>query len=120
MAKRHPVCSVSDLPPGGRRIVQIGSRSVGVFNVGGEFYALLNICPHRAANLCDGIVCGTNLPVTMEGGYRYEYGLEGEILRCARHGWEFNIRTGECLFDSSMRAKTYPVEVSDEQVFVLA
>lgn len=119
MAARHVVCAVGDLPPGSRRIIKAGSRSIGVFNVSGEFYALLNICPHRAANLCDGTVCGTNLPVSAADGYRYEYGMEGEVLRCARHGWEFNIRTGECLFDSSLRAKTYPVEVSDGQIFVV-
>lgn len=119
MAARHEICAVADIPPGERRLVKIGSRSVGVFNIGGEFFALLNLCPHRAANLCDGVVCGTNLPVDAADGYRYEFGLEGEILRCARHGWEFKIRTGECIFDSSMRAKTYPVEVSDGKVFVL-
>ena len=119
MAKKHAICAVAELPPGARRIVQIGSRSVGVFNVGGEFFALLNLCPHKAANLCDGIVCGTNLPVDAAEGYRYEFALEGEVLRCARHGWEFKIRTGECLFDPSLRAKTYPVEVTDEQIFVM-
>ena len=119
MARRHAVCAVVELPPGARKITQIGSRSIGVFNVGGEFYALLNLCPHKAANLCDGIVCGTNLPVEIKDGYHYNYGMEGEILRCARHGWEFKISTGECLFDSSLRAKTYPVEVNDGQVFIV-
>lgn len=117
MAKKYDVCAAADIPPGGRIIAQIGSRSVGVFNVGGDFYALLNICPHKAANLCDGTVCGTNKP--SEGGdYRYEYGWEGEILRCARHGWEFNIRTGESLWDPKMRAKTYPAEESGGRIFV--
>ncbi len=118
MAKKHEICAAADLPPGGRIIAQIGSRSVGVFNVGGDFYALLNICPHKAANLCSGTVCGTNLP-TDGGDYRYKYGMEGEILRCARHGWEFNIRTGECLIDPKIRAKTYPVEVADGRIFVM-
>ncbi len=117
--KRHAVCAVADFPPGTRRLIKIGSRPVGVFNVNGEFFALLNICPHRAANLCEGTVCGTNMPVEMKNGYSYEYGMEGEILRCARHGWEFKIRTGECLIDDKINAKTYPVEVKDEQVFVV-
>lgn len=119
MAARHEIGAVAEIPPGERRLVKIGSRSVGVFNVGGEFFALLNLCPHRAANLCDGIVCGTNMPVSMADGYRYEFAMEGEILRCARHGWEFKIRTGECLFDPKLRAKTYPVEVADGRVFVV-
>lgn len=119
MAKRHEICKAADLPPGARRLAKVGSRSIGVFNVGGEFYALLNLCPHRAANLCEGVVCGTNLPVEAADGYKYEFGMEGEVLRCARHGWEFEIKTGECLFDPNMRAKTYPVEVADGKVFVL-
>lgn len=117
--KRHEICQVAELPPGMRRLTQIGSRSVGVFNVGGEFFALLNLCPHKAANLCDGTVCGTNLPTNAKDGYCYEYGLEGEVLRCARHGWEFNIRDGKCLFDPTLHAKTYPVEVSEGRVFVV-
>ena len=120
MAKKHRVCAAEEIPPGARKIAQIGSRSVGVFNVGGEFYAMLNLCPHKAANLCEGTVCGTNLPTEMKkDGYRYEYGMEGEIIRCARHGWEFNIRTGESLIGGGVRAKTYPVEVSGGEVFVV-
>ena len=33
----HAICRVSELPPGGRRIVDVGSRSVGVFNAHGGF-----------------------------------------------------------------------------------
>ena len=43
-----------DVPPGGRKIVAVGGREIGVFNLGGTFYALRNICPHRGAPLCRG------------------------------------------------------------------
>jgi len=120
MAIRHPVCAASDLPPGERKLVGVENRTVGVFNVNGSYCALLNRCPHTGGALCEGVVSGTNLPVGLEGGYRYEHGRRGEILRCALHGWEFDIATGACLTDPQMRAKTFPVEVEDGTVFVIA
>ena len=48
------VARTSDIPDGGRIIVEINGRSIGVFNVGGEFHALLNRCPHSGAPLCRG------------------------------------------------------------------
>ena len=46
MAK-HVVAAVADIPPGGRKLVEVSGRAVVVFNVGGEFFALNNRCPHR-------------------------------------------------------------------------
>ena len=50
----------------------------------------------------------------------YQYGLEGRVLRCPWHGWEFDLETGEKLFDPGCRArvKTYPVAVEDGVVVV--
>ncbi len=50
---------------------------------------------------------------------QYVYGREGEILRCAWHGWEFEIETGRSLVDPRVRARTYAVEVEDGEVYVL-
>ena len=113
MANKHIICRAEELPRGERRIVEIDGRSIGVFNVDGEFYALRNVCPHQGANLCAGPIGGTNLPVE---GYQYEYGEEGKVLRCARHGWEFDITTGKNFDDPSISAKTYPVTVEEGQV----
>ena len=111
--KKHIVCAAADLPAGERKIVQVGTRSIGVFNLEGDYYAMMNICPHQGAELCEGPICGTNNPVDE---YRYEYSHAGELVRCARHGWEFKIRTGENFDDPSIRVKTYPVTVEDGQV----
>jgi nitrite reductase/ring-hydroxylating ferredoxin subunit len=115
-APRHVVCAVEDLPPGARKIVQVGRRSVGVFNVAGRFHALHNRCPHKGGPLCAGKVTGTTLPTR---GRDFPYGREGEILRCAHHGWEFEIATGRALADPRVRARTYAVEIVDGQVTVL-
>ena len=113
--RRHVVCAASELPAGGRRIVEIDGRSIGIFNVGGTFHALHNGCPHKAGPLCEGPICGTTLPTD---DYSFTYGREGEIVRCAWHGWEFEIATGRALADPRVRARTYPVIVEDDRVVV--
>lgn len=113
MTERHVVCAADEIAPGDRRIVEVGGRSIGVFNVAGRFYALHNGCPHRGGPLCEGPVCGT---VLASEDFSFRYGREGEIVRCAWHGWEFDIRTGQALVDRSVRARTYPVTVEDGAV----
>ena len=84
-------------------------RSVGVFNVGGEFFALRNACPHQGGPLCQGVLSGLAVPGA-PGEYRYV--RRGEILRCPWHGWEFDIRTGRSYVDpDTTRVRTYPVEL---------
>ena len=50
--------------------------------------------------------------------YEFRYGKEGRILRCPWHEWEYDIATGESVFDPTVRVKTYPVEIRDDQVIV--
>jgi 3-phenylpropionate/trans-cinnamate dioxygenase ferredoxin subunit len=109
MKARHYVCRTEELPMGQRRIVRIGSKSIGVFNVGGEFFALLNVCPHQFAPLCEGRICGYNAPSRV-GEFLHE--REGEILRCPWHGWEFDIKTGRSIFNPHrVRTARYEVRV---------
>ena len=113
---RHVVCAVADLRPGQRRIVKVGGRSIGVFNVKGRFYALHNGCPHRGGPLCEGRIGGTTLAAD---GRAFAYGREGRILRCAWHGWEFDVTTGRAIADAAVRARTYRVAVEDGNVLVM-
>ena len=112
---RFPVCKTGELAPGERLVVELGGRSVGVFNVGGSFYALHNRCPHRGGPLCLGPITGLTRATA---DFDYDYGDEGRILRCAWHGWEFEIETGRAVADSRMRAKIFPVTVEDGDVVV--
>lgn len=112
--KRFPV-GPADIQPGERRIVTVDEKCIGVFNVGGQYFALHNRCPHMAGNLCEGPITGTTM---VTNATEFTYGLAGEILRCAWHGWEFNITTGQCLVDPRMRARTYPVTIEDDQLVV--
>jgi len=105
----HEICKVYELPPGERIIIEIGGRSIGVFNVHGEFFALRNTCPHEGAELCKGTITGMNLP--SEVG-EYNWVRDGEIIRCPWHAWEFDIKTGKSIFNPhKIRVKCYDVEV---------
>jgi len=109
---RHLVGRASELPPGSRRIVEIGGRSIGVFNVRGSFYALRNRCPHQGAPLCLGSIGGT---AASSAPGEYSWGRDGEILRCPWHGWEFDITTGKSVFNPhQMKVRSYDVTVSHE------
>ena len=75
------------------------------------------MCPHQKAALAAGILGG--LTVASQPGGAFESIREGEILRCPWHEWEYDIKTGESVFDPKVRVATYPVEVVDGAVTVV-
>ena len=108
MAK-HVVAAVGDIPPGTRKLAQVNGRAIVVFNLGGEFFALNNRCPHRGGSLHHGRQTGL---VESDGPGKYCYSRPGEIIRCPWHGWEFDVRTGQSWCDPSrVRARRYAVAV---------
>ena len=112
----HVVAPVSEIPPGGRKLVTVRGRPIAVFNIQGEFFGLLNRCPHQGGNLCDGVLTGL---VESPSPGEYSYTRKGEILRCPWHGWEFDVRTGQSYCDpEKIRTKAYPVEVEPGQTVV--
>ncbi len=107
--ERCIVGRLSEFAPGARKIVTVGGRSIGVFNIRGQFYALRNRCPHQGAPLCLGRVKGTTIS---SKPYEYVYGRDQEIIQCPWHGWEFEIATGRTCFNPHrMRVKTYDITV---------
>ncbi len=106
---RHVVATAAEIPPGGRKIVTVRGREIGVFNLGGEYFALLNRCPHQGGELCRGTLIG--LVTSSEPG-RFDYSRPGEMLKCPWHGWEYDIRTGQSWCDpNDTKAKAYAVTV---------
>jgi nitrite reductase (NADH) small subunit len=103
--KKYVACA-ADIRPGERRIVKVAGKSIGIFNVKGKYFALLNRCPHMGGHLCEGPITGTALPTS---GDDYIYGMEGELVRCGWHGWEFEIASGKSLVDPKMQVRAYPV-----------
>jgi 3-phenylpropionate/trans-cinnamate dioxygenase ferredoxin subunit len=108
---RHIVARASDIPPGGNKVVSVENRDIVVFHVNGEFFALLNRCPHAGAPL-DKAACVARL-ISPEPGV-YQRSRVGELLRCAWHGWEFDMRNGQSWFDPKrVKVRTYPVVIED-------
>jgi 3-phenylpropionate/trans-cinnamate dioxygenase ferredoxin subunit len=106
---RHVVAAVGEIAEGERKLVTFEGREIGVFNVKGAFYALLNKCPHSGAELCRGMLIG--LAQSDEPG-QYKINRPGEFLRCPWHGWEFDIRTGQSWFDpKKVRTRAYKASV---------
>ena len=116
MVVNHDVGSVSDFPSGTCRIIEVGEHEVGVYNLDGQYYAIRNYCPHRGAPVCKGELRGTMLP--SEPG-QYEYGLEGRVLFCPWHHWEFDVTTGRTVFATDKRRLiTYPVHQDNGRIIV--
>ncbi len=113
---RHVVAAERDIPPGGRGLFTIKGRPIAVFNLDGEFYGLLNRCPHQGAPMCEGLLTG--LVTSSEPG-QYQLSREGEIIRCPWHGWEFDIRTGQSWCDpDKIRTRAYQVELTPGETLV--
>lgn len=133
---RHLIAPTSEFPPGTRRLVTVNGRAIVVFNVNGEYLALLNRCPHNGGSLVEGALTGL-LEASEPGEYRYS--RQGEIIRCPWHGWEFDLRTGRsfcsgllararpiktgvdkgsAILEGPYRAETIPVRVEEEYVFL--
>jgi nitrite reductase (NADH) small subunit len=108
-------CKVADVAIGKPKVVTFGRMGVGVFQLGDGYAALLNVCPHRAGPLCEGPICGTNR-ITDKAEFIYE--RAGELVRCAWHGWEFEIRSGKCLVDERLKARTFPVHVDGDDIYI--
>jgi len=119
---RVVIAKVWEIPPGNRKIVVPfrGRAGIGVFNVNGELYALRNICPHKRGPLCTGELTGrinAPAPPSVDEAELHVDG-EGEVLRCPWHQWPFDIATGRCLVDPSVRVKTYLVRVVGNDIVV--
>ena len=106
---RHVVAAVDEVPPGSRKRVTIAGRDIALFNVGGEFFALGDKCPHESGSLCAGAIIG--LAEADEPG-RYRLSRDGEFVKCSWHGWEFDIRTGQSWCDPThTRVRSYDASV---------
>ncbi len=129
---KYAVATVDQIPEGQRKIVEVAGRSIGIFNLSGEFFALRNSCPHQGGPLCLGRVTGF-LSARVPG--ERTYSRHGEILRCSWHAWEFDIRTGQSWHNPDRvrvrkydvfvdegpvmgpyKAETFPVSVDDKDV----
>ena len=89
---RVKALELAALPTERFALVTVDDQDVALFRRGDEVLAIGNLCPHQGGSLCDGFV-------------------EGDIVTCPLHGWEFDLITGKGLYDATSRVATYAVEI---------
>ncbi|HEY4098757.1 MAG TPA: Rieske (2Fe-2S) protein [Baekduia sp.] len=116
--RRRVAFPASELPPGTRKVVTMGKREIAVLNVDSKLYAIYNRCPHQRAPLDAGPLGGTNVESPV-GEFRF--GMEGQVLRCPWHHYEFDLNTGRCLADPQrLRVAVYDVQREGDEIAVYA
>jgi nitrite reductase/ring-hydroxylating ferredoxin subunit len=106
---RVVVAPLAEFPPGSRRIVDVGNRSIGVLRVGDAFYAVRNRCPHQGGPLCTGRVFRRAVS-DAPGRVRYTDGAP--LIACPWHGWEYDLATGQSFMGPGPdRVRAYDVSV---------
>jgi 3-phenylpropionate/trans-cinnamate dioxygenase ferredoxin subunit len=94
------VAPVEDIPNGERLFVEIDGQPIVVFNIGGQYFAIADVCSHDDGPVGEGE-------------------LEGYEIRCPRHGASFDVRSGQVLsLPAVVDIPAYPVRVVDGQVEV--
>ena len=96
---RTKVLDLAALPDGGVELVVAGGLDVALFRRGDEFFAIGNECAHKGGNLCDGHV-------------------EGDIVTCPLHGWEFDLRSGACMTIPGESVPRFVVTVEDGAIYL--
>lgn len=88
-----------EVPPGQNKVFRIGNREIVVFAVNGQYFAMKNSCPHHGVALSGGI-------------------LENGTVRCPGHGFCFDVKTGQCEKDPSLRASIMDLKIEDGKLLV--
>ena len=96
----HTVARAEDVPPGEARVVKAGEREFALYNLDGEFHATQGQCLHLKGPLGHGK-------------------LEGCVISCPWHGWQYDVRTGENEFDRALALETFEVVVEDGEVKIV-
>ncbi|SLM49572.1 Dioxygenase, ferredoxin subunit [Nitrospira japonica] len=94
------VAGSGDIKPGHGIVAEAQGKAIALFNVDGVFHAIDNTCIHRGGPLGEGDV-------------------EGEVVTCPWHGWQFNVTTGTCVNNPSGKVEVYQVKVDGSDVKVL-
>ena len=99
VVKRVSIASVSEIPNGEGREFVVEGRIVAVFNCDGEFHALDGICPHAGGPLAKGK-------------------LNGNVVTCPWHGWQFDVTSGRHCLNSQLQHPRYTVDVVGSELWV--
>lgn len=114
----HRVALLDELPLDRGLVVEVDGRAVGVFRLGDEVYAYLNVCPHQGGPVGTGGLFPAIRGEVRNRRLREYHDPDTTVIACPWHGWEFDVRTGSCLADASRQLRAFPATVRDGEVFV--
>ena len=94
------IAPASELPNGERLFVEVEGRSLVIFNIADQLFAIGDIYSHDDGPVGDG-------------------DLEGFNIVCPRHGGEFDVRSGQAMqMPAVVDIPAYPVRVKDGMIEV--
>ena len=90
MALRFRLCARHELPDERLAAFTVAGVTWPVLAgvIGGELVATAGVCPHEDVSLAGGT-------------------LEGSCLTCPGHGYQFDVKSGECAHDASLVLRRY-------------
>ena len=94
-----PIGSVEEWEHRPSKIVTVGGEAVAVFKTPSGFRACQNTCPHAGGSLGEGAV-------------------EGDVVTCPLHGWQFDLRNGTCVSEVGNDIKIYGTEIKEGKVYL--
>ena len=112
--------ALEELPEGERRTVEVDGRAVTVFNLGERFVAYVDRCLHQGGPVCSRGTLHPHLTAEiLPDGEVREFFKEGDqVIACPWHGWEFDLATGEALWNRKRRLRAATVEVDGSELVV--
>ncbi len=101
------VPGASALKPGEMKKFHVTETDILVANVNGTFYSISNKCTHMGGSLADGL-------------------LDGSLVKCPRHGAQFDVTTGKCVGPATMLfikknpddIQSYPTQLENGNVII--
>jgi nitrite reductase (NADH) small subunit len=99
MAHWIPLARVADCPPSSATEWVAEDRIIALYNVDGAFHALDGVCPHQGGPLGKGT-------------------LEGTIVTCPWHGWQFDVCTGQHQLSPRIVQPRFEVRVEGEWILL--
>jgi nitrite reductase (NADH) small subunit len=88
-----------EIPPGQIREFQVAGKAVAIAHVDGKFFAINSICLHHGGPLGEG-------------------DLNGSVVTCPWHGWQYDVTTGKLAQQPDSGVDCYPVELRQDELYV--
>lgn len=118
MPTKYKVADTSDLAEDGERaFIEVDGVEIAVFNIKGEYYALMNYCVHQGGPLCEGELRGRY--DVGDDDWEWTYDDAEKNVVCPWHGWKFDVTSGVNINDERYVTPTYQVEVENGEIYVM-